>query len=99
MASNENDVLNEYNANKTLYNKQTTAIKSESDKLDMLNLETNKEYTLLIVWFIITLFICVITLITVISESGLNPFGLLVVILFLLYVLYYFVININNMFK
>jgi hypothetical protein len=99
MALNENDVLNEYNANKTLYNTQTSAIQSESDKLAMLNVETNKEYTLLIVWFIITLFICVVTLITVISESGLNPFGLLIVILFLLYVLFYFIININNMFK
>jgi hypothetical protein len=99
MASNENDVLNEYNANKTLYTTQTSAHRSESEKLAMLNIETNKEYTLLIVWFIITLFVCVITLITIISESGLNPFGLLIVILFLLYVLYYFIININNMYK
>jgi hypothetical protein len=99
MASNENDVLNEYNANKTLYNTQTTANRSESEKLGMLNVETNKEYTLLIIWFIITLFVCIITLITVISESGLNPFGLLIVIIFLLYVLYYFIFNINNMFK
>jgi hypothetical protein len=99
MGSDENNVLNEYNANKTMYINQTKNLVSETEKVTQLNEETNKEYMLLIVWFMITLFVCVITLITVISESGMNPIGLIIVILFLLYILYYFMTNIYNMFK
>lgn len=91
--------LNEYNANKTSYINKTDDFYSATEKVTELNAETNKEYMLLIVWFIITLFICIITLITIISESGLNPIGLIIVILFLLYTLYYFINNIYNMFK
>jgi len=91
--------LNEYNANKVMYINNTNDFDSASEKVTQLNAETNKEYMLLIVWFIITLFICIITLITIISESGLNPIGLIIVILFLIYTLYYFIINIYNMYK
>ena len=91
--------LNEYNANKTSYINKTAEFASASAKVTELNAETNKEYMLLIIWFIITLFICIITLITIISESGLNPIGLIIVILFLIYTLYYFIINIYNMYK
>jgi len=91
--------LNEYNANKTIYINKTDEFTSASEKVTELNAETNREYMLLIVWFVITLFICIITLITVISESGLNPIALIIVILFLLYTLYYFISNIYNMYK
>jgi hypothetical protein len=93
------DKLNEYNENKTMYINKTNNLVSEKGKVDELNAQTNKEYTLLIVWFIITIFIFTITIMTVITESGLNPFALIIVILFLLYVLYYFIGNIYFMFK
>jgi len=93
------DKLNEYNQNKTIYINKTNNLVSEKGKVDELNAQTNKEYTLLIVWFIITIFIFTITIMTVITESGLNPFALIIVILFLLYVLYYFIGNIYFMFK
>ena len=91
--------LNEYNQNKTNYINKTNSLVSEKGKVDELNAQTNKEYTLLIVWFIITIFIFTITIMTVISDSGLNPFALIIVILFLLFVLYYFMVNIYFMFK
>ncbi len=93
------DKLNEYNENKTSYINKTNNLVSEKGKVDELNAQTNKEYTLLIVQFIITVFIFSITIITVISESGLNPYALMIVILFLLFVLYYFIGNIYFMFK
>lgn len=93
------DKLNEYNQNKTIYINKTNNLVSEKGKVDELNAQTNKEYTLLIVWFIITIFIFTITIMTVITESGLNPFALTIVILFLLFVLYYFMVNIYFMFK
>jgi hypothetical protein len=91
--------LNEYNQNKTNYINKTNSLVSEKGKVDELNTQTNKEFTLLIVWFIITIFIFTITIMTVITESGLNPFALTIVILFLLFVLYYFMVNIYFMFK
>lgn len=91
--------LDEYNSNRLTYINKTNEFNSETEKVTQLNAETNKEYMLLVVWFIITIFICIITIITIISESGLNPVGLVIVILFLLYMLYYFINNIYIMFK
>jgi uncharacterized membrane protein len=91
--------LNEYNQNKTIYINKTHQLESDKGKLDELNAHTNKEYTLLIVWFIIAIFISIITIITIISETELNPIALTIAILFLLYVLYYFVVNIYFMFN
>ena len=91
--------LNEYNENKTQYIKKSKELESETQKVAQLHEQTNKEYMLLIVWFIITLFVCIITLMTIISETSLNPFGLLIVVIFLLYVFYYFMSNIYNMVK
>ena len=93
------DLISDYNENKTNYINKSDNLYSEQGKVDELNLQTNKEYTLLIVWFIITIFVSIITIMTVISDSGLNPFALTIVILFLLYVLYYFIGNIYFMFK
>ena len=96
---NKIDLISDYNENKTNYINKSDNLYSEQGKVDELNLQTNKEYTLLIVWFIITIFVSIITIMTVISDSGLNPFALTIVILFLLYVLYYFIGNIYFMFK
>jgi hypothetical protein len=93
------DLISDYNENKTNYINKSDNLYSEQGKVDELNLQTNKEYTLLIVWFIITIFVFIITIMTVISDSGLNPFALTIVILFLLFVLYYFIGNIYFMFK
>lgn len=93
------DLISDYNENKTNYINKSDNLYSEQGKVDELNLQTNKEYTLLIVWFIITIFVSIITIMTVISDSGLNPFALTIVILFLLFVLYYFIGNIYFMFK
>ena len=93
------DLISDYNENKTNYINKSDNPYSEQGKVDELNLQTNKEYTLLIVWFIITIFVSIITIMTVISDSGLNPFALTIVILFLLFVLYYFIGNIYFMFK
>jgi len=56
-----------------------------------LNNEVTKNYTLLIIWFIISIFIVIITCITIIDEEQMNKYGLIVVILFILYILFYFV--------
>lgn len=93
------DLISEYNENKTNYINRSDNLYSEKGKVDELNMQTNKEYTLLIVWFIIAIFVSIITIMTVISDSGLNPFALIIVILFLLFVLYYFIGNIYFMFK
>jgi hypothetical protein len=93
------DVLIDYNENKTNYKNKSDDLYSEKGKVEELNLQTNKEYNLLIVWFIIAIFVSIITIMTVISDSGLNPFALIIVILFLLFVLYYFISNIYFMFK
>jgi hypothetical protein len=91
--------LAEYNLNKKTYTDIANKFDSVNENVTQLNAETNKEYMLLIIWFIITIFICIITLLTIISESGLNPIVLIIVILFLLYMLYYFMNNIYFMFK
>jgi hypothetical protein len=91
--------LNEYNENKTMYLNKTKELESETQRVAELNENTNKEYMLLIIWFMIAIFIFIITIMTVITESGLNSFAIIIVILFLLYMLYYFMANIYFMFK
>ena len=56
----------------------------------------NDNYILLIVWFIITLFVLLITVFTLLDETTMNKYGIMLVILFLFYMFFYFT---NNIFK
>ena len=61
-----------------------------------LNTAVNDNYILLIVWFIITLFVLLITVFTLLDETTMNKYGIMLVILFLFYMFFYFT---NNIFK
>ena len=90
-------LVNQYITNRTQYYNYLDNIDDVEDleyKDLELKKEINKEYTLLIIWFIITIIIFVITMITIIQESEMNKGGLIVLILFLLYILFYFLINV-----
>lgn len=90
-------LVNQYITNRTIYYNYLDKIDDEKElKYKDLELkkEVNNEYILLIIWFIITIFIFIITIITILQESEMNKTGLLIVILFLLYILFYFVITV-----
>jgi hypothetical protein len=61
-----------------------------------LNTAVNNNYILLIVWFIITLFVLIITVFTLLDETSMNKYGIMLIILFLFYMFFYFT---NNIFK
>lgn len=90
-------LVNQYLVNRTVYYNYLEKIE-DVDNLKAteseLKKEVNNEYILLIIWFIITIFVFIITLITIIQESELNKAGLVIVILFLLYILFYFVFTV-----
>jgi hypothetical protein len=91
----------EYNQNKLQYLSVANNSKNISlqENVNQLNEQATKTFTLLVVWFIITLFIFVVTILTLLNESSLNPLVIIIVMLFLFYVLFYFSTNIYNMFK
>jgi hypothetical protein len=91
----QNTELNNYNTSVQKYN---TTYLSSKESVTQLSEQANKTFTLLIIWFIIALFIFVITILTLLNESTLNPFVIIIVSLFLLYIIFYFSNNIYNMF-
>jgi hypothetical protein len=94
-------LLTEYNQNKLTYLSNANNSKNISlqENVNQLNEKANKTFTLLIIWFIITIFIFVVTMLTILNESSLNPIVIIIVTLFLFYVLFYFGTNIYNMLK
>ncbi len=94
-------LLPEYNQNtlKYLSNANNPKNISLQGNVQQLNEQSTKTFTLLIIWFIITIFIFVVTMLTLINESSLNPIVMIIVTLFLFYVLYYFTTSLYNMFK
>ena len=95
------NLLSEYNQNKLQYLSATNNSKNTSlkENVNQLNEQATKTFTLLVVWFIITIFIFVVTILTLLNESSLNPLVIIIVMLFLFYVLFYFSTTLYNMFK
>ena len=56
----------------------------------------NNNYILLIVWFIITIFILLITTLTILDETSMNKYGLYLIIIFIFYIFFNFT---NSIFK
>lgn len=94
-------LLPEYTQNKLKYLSTANNSKNVSlqENVHQLNEQTTNTFTLLIIWFIITLFIFIMTILTILNESSLNPIVMIIVMLFLFYVIYYFTISLYNMFK
>ena len=94
-------LFSEYTQNKTNYLSKVNNSKNVSlqENVNQLNEQANSTFTLLIVWFIITIFIFIVTILTLLNESSLNPIVIVIVTLFLFYVLFYFSNTIYNMFK
>jgi hypothetical protein len=94
-------LFSEYTQNKTNYLSNVNNSKNVSlqENVNQLNEQANNTFTLLIVWFIITIFIFIVTILTLLNESSLNPIVIVIVTLFLFYVLFYFSNTIYNMFK
>ena len=94
-------LFSEYNQNKLTY--LSTANNSKNiflqENVNQLNEQANNTFTLLIIWFIITLFIFCVTIFSLLNEISLNPIVIVIVTLFLFYVLFYFSTTIYNMFK
>jgi len=90
-------VYNEYEENVKKYDYYIDN-KINNDELqnvkNEINNDINKEYLLLIIWFIIAVFVLFITIITVLTETSMNKYGLFVLFIFLCYVFYYFIKNI-----
>lgn len=90
-------IYNEYEENDKKY-KYFIDNKVKNDSLqnvgNELNSQLNKEYMLLIIWFIITLFVLCVTIITLLNETSMNKYGLFIVFIFIVYVFYYFIKNI-----
>jgi hypothetical protein len=90
-------IYNEYEENDKKY-KYFIDNKVNNDSLqnvrNELNSQLNKEYMLLIIWFIITLFVLCVTIITLLNETNMNKYGLFVIFIFICYVFYYFIKNI-----
>ena len=87
------DLLKETNINYNTYInfKNNKNLDTLPYSVKQLNDEVTKNYTLLIIWFIISIFIVIITCITIIDEEKMNKYGLIIVIFFILYILFYFV--------
>lgn len=64
--------------------------------VEELNKTVNENYILLIVWFIITLFILLITTLTILDETSMNKYGLYLIIIFIFYIFFNFT---NSIFK
>ena len=94
-------LLSEYNQNSLKY--LSTANNSHNISLQenskQLNERANSTFTLLIIWFIITIFIFIVTILTLLNESSLNPIAIVIVSIFLFYLLFYFSNTIYKMFK
>jgi len=99
--SEQVSLLSEYNQNKLKYLSVANDSKNVSlkENVNQLNEQATKTFTLLVVWFIITIFIFVVTILTLLNESSLNPLVIIIVMLFLFYVLFYFITTLYNMFK
>ena len=101
MYMSQQSLLSEYNQNslKYLATANNTTNVSLKENVHQLNERATSTFTLLIIWFIITIFIFVVTILTILNESSLNPIAIVIVTLFLFYVLFYFSNNIYKMFK
>ena len=61
--------------------------------------EERKEYILLIIWLIITIFIFSVTIITVISENEMNPYLRYLIIAIVLSGFFYLIMHIYNIYN
>jgi len=98
-APNETELIfNNYKKNVNLFNNYNNNknIESLPYTVKQLNTIVTKEYILLIVWFIITLFVLIITILTILEENSLNKYAIGVIILFFGYIFFYFL---NKIFK
>ena len=80
--------------------------KKYSNEYNKLNLTTNaetiyeldkvvsKEYTLFVIWSIITVIIIIITILTLINENEINPLVMYITFAFIFYCIYYIFKNI-----
>ena len=93
--------LSKYNKNKLMYlsTYNTQEYVSLKENVNQLNERANNKFTLLIIWFIITIIIFIVTIFTLLNENSLNPIVIVIVTLFLFYVLFYFSTTLYNMFK
>jgi len=101
MPSNERDIDELYKEYKVNHDKYLLYINNKNVhsmpySVKELNTVVNNNYVLLIVWFIITLFVLLITVFTILDESTMNKYGIMLIILFLFYMFFYFT---NNIFK
>ena len=64
--------------------------------VEELNKVVNNNYILLVVWFIITVFVLLITTITILDETSMNKYGLYLLMLFIFYIFFYFSNSIYN---
>lgn len=58
--------------------------------------EERKEYMLLIIWLIISIFVFSITIITIISEKEMNPYLRYVITAIVLFLFFYLIMHIYN---
>lgn len=90
------ETLSKYNKNKLKYlsTYNTSENVSLKENVNQLNERANNKFTLLIIWFIITMFIFIVTIFTLLNEGSLNPIVIVIVTLFLFYIIFYFSSNI-----
>ena len=85
--------LSNYKVSVNKYNDLSKRV-DHSAKLDELSKEMTKEYILFIIWLIITIILILLTSITVIYQTEVNPLVWIISIVFIIYCSFYIFKNI-----
>jgi hypothetical protein len=90
------DNLSKYKASVKKYNDISNNV-DHSAKLDELSKEVTKEYTLFIIWLIIAIILILLTSITVIYQTEINPLIWIISIVFIIYCSFYIFKNVYHL--
>jgi len=90
------DNLSKYKASVNKYN-DISKKGDHSAQLDELSKEVTKEYTLFIIWLIIAIILILLTSITVIYKTEINPVIWIISIVFIIYCSFYIFKNVYHL--
>ena len=89
--------MSEYEVNKYMeYKNDIHNNKGLTENVTETSIKERNEYMLLIMWLIITIFVFTITILTIISESEINPYLMYLVSVIIMILIFYIIMYIYN---
>ena len=89
--------MSEYEVNKYIaYKNDISNNEGLAANVSETSIKERKEYMLLIMWLVITIFVFTITILTIISESEMNPYLLYLVSGIIMILVFYIIMYIYN---